>query len=314
LHYDAYEFKYRFGKLNTPEVSLIIPTYNREQVLCNTIRYALKQDFGNYEILVIDQTEKHSPETSLFLESLPAKVRIINFFPASLPGARNRGILEARGEIVLMIDDDVIINKDFINQHARYYRHPDVAGVTGRIFVKSEKITKTPFFIRNEFIQWIGTQNFTGVKTGYAYRVIGCNFSFRKDCAAQINLFDTNFIGTAWGEEYDFSLRLRKKGHKIIYNPEASMYHLNVSDGGCENRARFNRNSIYSRAHNLTYLVEKNRLNRLLYLYLVWYVYKRSFFKKNYVSFSGFLFIAKAQICFFRGLIDGYIKGKQIRE
>ena len=120
--------------MNTPQVSLIIPTYNRERVLCDTIRYALKQDFGNYEILVIDQTEKHSPETCLFLQSLPEKVRIIHFFPASLPGARNRGVLEARGEIVLMIDDDVIIKEDFINQHLRYYQNPEVVCVTGRMF------------------------------------------------------------------------------------------------------------------------------------------------------------------------------------
>ena len=104
-----------------PHVSLIIPTYQREKVLCDSISYALNQDYADYEIVVVDQTDTHEIDTQRFLNQLPDFVRIVNHRPPSLTGARNRGILEAHGEIVIMIDDDVIIESDFISQHLRHY-------------------------------------------------------------------------------------------------------------------------------------------------------------------------------------------------
>ena len=142
-----------------PTVSLIIPTFNREKVLCDSINCALNQDYSDYEIIVVDQTASHDLETQRFLNQLPTSVRIIKHHPPSLTGARNCGIQEAMGEIMVMIDDDVIIERDFITQHLKYYDDSNVVGVTGRIKEQNRFANKTIPFVKDEFFQWMKEQD-----------------------------------------------------------------------------------------------------------------------------------------------------------
>jgi GT2 family glycosyltransferase len=296
---------------NIPKVSVIVPTYNREKLLCNTIKDLLDQDFFDYEILVIDQTPEHTSGTIKFLGNLPPFVKVIAHQPPSLTLARNRGILEARGEIIIMVDDDVILKKDFISQHLKYYKNPNVVGVAGRVEVESRFINKPPAFLKSDFITWISYYEFQGMVERDAYRMAGGNSSFRKVSAFKAGLFDENFIGTAWGEDYDFSLRLKNDTHKIMYSPDAAVFHLAARDGGCGSRNRFDFFTVYSKSHNLSYLIEKNRINRLTYLYLVLYIYIQLFIKKQYFTFRGLFFLIKGNLLFIRGFLTGFSKGRK---
>ena len=56
--------------MSYPSISLIIPTYRREQILRDTLDDVLKQDYPNVEILVIDQTETLDPKIQTYLENL----------------------------------------------------------------------------------------------------------------------------------------------------------------------------------------------------------------------------------------------------
>jgi len=292
-----------------PKASLIIPTFNRDKVLCDSITCALNQDYSDYEIIVVDQSDSHDLETQGFLDRLPTSVRIIKHNPPSLTGARNRGIQEARGDIVIMIDDDVIIKKDFIKQHLKYYDDPDVVGVTGRIQQHNKYVNKTMPLFKDEFLRWVSPHTFSDRNKKEAFRLAGGNFSVRKKSALQVGLFDENFIGTAWGEEIDFSLRLRLLDKKLIYNPAAYIYHLCEKSGGVGNRARFSAFSVYSKPYNLAYLIEKNNLNKRFYPLLIWYIYRPLFCKKDYLSPKGIGFILRGQYYFLTGLFSGYKKG-----
>ena len=292
-------------------ISLIIPTYNREKVLCDTVKYALGQNRTDYEIIIVDQTRSHFRATTEFLENLPEQVRIIHHRPPSLPAARNRGITEANGQIVIMIDDDVIIKPDFILQHESCYQSPLIGGVTGKITQANRYRTKIPFFLKKDaLLQWISSENFAVNDEIEAFRLAGGNFSVRRESALAAGLFDEDFIGSAWGEEFDFSLRLKKIGYKILYNPVAEIVHLNESFGGCESRKRYDFFTVYSKAHNLAYFIEKNRLGRYLYFYLIWYIYKQVLVKKDYLNIKGLLFIFKGNLSFLKGFTHGYKKGR----
>ena len=174
---------------------------------------------------------------------------------------------------------------------------------------KEKYVSRVPASIKSEFLRWISPAVFSDEKEKEAYRLAGGNLSVRKKCAQKIGLFDENFIGTAWGEEIDFSLRLKKLGKKLIFNPNSYIYHLCEPSGGVGNRARFDSFSVYSKAYNLSYLIEKNSLDKTFYPYLLWYVYRPVFFKKDYISLKGLLFILKGQYFFLKGLFDGYKKG-----
>jgi len=293
-----------------PKVTVIIPTYNREQVLCNTIKYLLHQDFPDYEMLVIDQTKKHNAETEKFLENVPSKVKIINHQPPSLTAARNRGIREAKGEIIIMVDDDVILKKDFISQHLKYYGNPNIVGVTGKVELETHFKSRLPSFLKNEFLMWTSYSQYQSMVEKDAYLMAGCNHSFRKKLAFKAGLYDENFRGTAWGEDHDFSLRLKKGGHKIIYSPDVAVFHLCIRDGGCGSRHLFDTYTIYSKPYNVAYLIEKHRLNRLLHLYFVLNFYIQLLIKKDYLSLKRLHFFIKGNYCFIKGFLNGFKKGK----
>jgi len=84
--------------MNFPSISVIIPTYRREEPLKDTLDDLLKQDYPDFEVLVIDQTATHSPAIQSYLENL-ANQHKISWYRldwASLPGARNYGVRRAR--------------------------------------------------------------------------------------------------------------------------------------------------------------------------------------------------------------------------
>ncbi len=291
--------------------SLVIPTYNRNHILCQTVLCALQQDFSNYEILLVDQSERHDRDTTEFLCSLPRRARVILHKPPSLPGARNRGIREAKGDIIIMIDDDVVMDRDFVSEHVRCYGDPEIAFVTGRITQDARYVNRVPFFFRSEFLKWFSSTNFQGREPGEAYRLAGGNFSGRKDAMLEVGLFDEHFIGTAWGEEYDFSLRVRRRGLRIRYHPGAHLHHLNAREGGCGSRSRFDADTVYSKAHNLAYLIEKNRVGKTCYPYLLWYIYKQVLIKKDYISIRGARFLPAGHVALARGFLDGFVRGRR---
>ena len=98
-------------------VSLIIPTYRPEKALVACLQCAVAQTYHPLEILVIDQTEKHKESTEAFLAGVSEQVRIVNHQPPSAVTARNCGLNEAHGKILVFIDDDTTFEPGFIEAH-----------------------------------------------------------------------------------------------------------------------------------------------------------------------------------------------------
>lgn len=228
-----------------PSVSLIIPTYGREQVLRETLMEVLQQDYPGLEILVIDQTPTHEPETQAFLDELAAsgQIRLFRVGWASLPGARNYGVRQSLGEIVLFIDDDVKLPPGFVAAHAKnYVDRPEIGAVAGRVFdrmkladSKAELVIEDlPPEAMDPGIAWYYIDLVHTVKPQQVLTARGCNMSFRRSLFEQHGVwFDERFKGSAVREESDFCLRIRKTGLKIWYDPSAHLVHLGEEVGGC---------------------------------------------------------------------------------
>lgn len=112
-----------------------IPTYNREEILVKTLGSVLEMDPPPDEILIVDQTLEHEKNTEQFLESAQQKgrVRLIRQQPPSLTAARNRAVMEAKSDILIFIDDDVELPKDFVLTHLRNYGDDRVQAVAGKV-------------------------------------------------------------------------------------------------------------------------------------------------------------------------------------
>ncbi|MDF5718639.1 MAG: hormogonium polysaccharide biosynthesis glycosyltransferase HpsN [Rhizonema sp. NSF051] len=231
--------------MNFPLISVIIPTYAREEPLRDSLVDVLKQDYPNFEVLVVDQTPKHQPEIQAFIEELTAagKIKWFHLGWASLPGARNYALRRAAGDIILFIDDDVQLQSGFLAAHAKnYLEKPEVGAVAGRVFDRMKlgdsggklQIEYLPSQAMDPGIAWYYIDLVHTVKPQQVLSTRGCNMSFRREIFTKYGLrFDERFRGSAVREESDFCLRLRQTGYKIWYDPEAFLVHLGEETGGC---------------------------------------------------------------------------------
>src|SRR5438128_660679 len=116
-------------------ITVAIPTYRREQVLIDTIECLLRLDPGAEEILVLDQTTGHAEQTEALLRTWNERgdIRWLRLPEPSIPGAMNQGLLEARQDIVLFLDDDIVPFPGLVSGHS--YAHRDGLGrlVAGRV-------------------------------------------------------------------------------------------------------------------------------------------------------------------------------------
>ena len=123
--------------------SVIIATHNRPEYICNTIRQALRQNFGDYEVIVVDQTQKYPDSVEADLASL--KPHHVSHAGKTGPAiARNIGVAQA-GDIVVFIDDDVEFGQELIGQHWRMHDFKTIAGVLGLIIQATSRTGSKPF-------------------------------------------------------------------------------------------------------------------------------------------------------------------------
>lgn len=230
--------------MEKPFLSVIVPTYQREEVLCETLNEVLKQKYSNYEVIVVDQTQKHTSETQEYLNELAGekKIQLYNVAWASLPGARNYGVEKAQGDIILFIDDDVELPEGYLDAHARIFQErSDVGAVAGRVFDRMKladrpdlTIDELPSEAMDPGIAWYHIDLVHTVKPQQVLTARGCNMSYRREIFDKHGLhFDQRFRGNAVREESDFCLQLRQTGYIIWYSPEAYLVHLGEETGGC---------------------------------------------------------------------------------
>lgn len=206
-------------------VSVVIPTYQREQVLVETLERLRMARPEPFEILVVDQTSAHARETRdalLRLNGVGA-IRWIQQQPPSIPAAMNRGLLEAAGDIVLFLDDDVIPESHLIEAHRRAHEQKGNVIVAGRVL--------QPWHLRNEEVIEYEAP-FTRREGTWIEEFMGGNFSIHRARALALGGFDENFVHAAYRFEAEFAHRHLAKGGLIWYEPAATVRHLHVRAGG----------------------------------------------------------------------------------
>jgi GT2 family glycosyltransferase len=236
--------------MDLPSISVIIPTYGREEPLKDSIEDILQQDYPDFEVIVVDQTPSHEPEIEAYLKDLAAaeKIKWFRVTWASLPGARNYAVRRSVGDVLLFIDDDVKLPSGYLRAHgSNYLDRPEIGAVAGRVFDRMKlndsqnQTGKTDYTIEylpaEAYDPGIAWYHIDLVHTTQPQRVIsarGCNMSFRREIFTKHNIwFDERFRGSAVREESDFCLRIRRTGYQIWYAPEANLVHLGEETGGC---------------------------------------------------------------------------------
>lgn len=206
-------------------VSIVIPTFQREEVLVQTINYLLDLEYQADEIIIVDQTDCHDESTKQQLLDWTNQgiIRLCAVQFPSIPRAMNIGLRKATSERVLFLDDDIIPDKDLVRIHDGYGEKSSNLIVAGRVLQPWHEgkadTSNMPFL-------------FNTIESQEVTSFMGGNFSISKTEAIRIGGFDTNFVRVAYHFEAEFAYRWRKKGGQIFYNAKALIHHLKVSGGG----------------------------------------------------------------------------------
>ena len=299
-----------------PFWSVIVPTYRREQVLCETIQYLLGLSYPHYELLVIDQTSDHEEETQQFIRTcqdrFPERFRWHFVAIANLPHARNVGAELARGSYLLYCDDDIIPPADLIELHMGNLQQPGVGAATGGVSVECKKLPPQPRPCVISLDGRIRDYWQYEVPKGTTDSLLGANMSVQRQLAIDVGLFDEGYIGRANGEETDFSLRiLRRKATKIAVRSCRRGRASGSSVRPAGSRASKDRDEgqyFFESHYNNAYFFAKNFQQRYLPWFLKrevgWILVKQAIFQKH----------PERVIPSVRGLWCGYLAGLRSRQ
>jgi|GEM_PF-617755 len=122
-------------ELGKPRLSVVVRSFNRLPALAELLEALLAQDHPSYEIVVIEQTPNGAPADQARIDELAAdpRVRILRHPPLGGPGARNAGVRNARGDLLVFIDDDDLpASTDWLRRHEANFEDPRCLGVTGQ--------------------------------------------------------------------------------------------------------------------------------------------------------------------------------------
>ena len=252
-----------------PKISVILPTYRRETLLCQTISEVLKQKYPDFELIVLDQSLSHEAITETFLKKHHNSFRYYHLEKPHVVAACNKAVEYAEGEILLFIDDDISIpDNKLLERHARNYEDSMIGGVAGKILDAANPIEST--YNSNSFNwKWgfLQTSCDHNIRTE-TVTAQGANMSFRKSAVLEVGGFDENYDGNAFRWETDFCYRLKKAGYITLFDPDALVLHHFNSPGGNENLNLFGRSS---QSHGWYYSFFKNTFYFFLknYQYLI---------------------------------------------
>jgi len=215
-----------------PFISVIIPTYNRENFLIDLLKDLAKQNYPNFEVIIIDQSEEVSLKLGEVISSLGIKIKYLKIQHKGASRARNIGLRDSKGDLIIFLDDDTVIPENsFLTEHAKCYNDSKIGGVSGKVIEKNKKSTFGKIGKVFPVICLPGGKA-DGEKFTFVDTVKGMNMSFRRDLLERIGGFDERFGAPSIYEETDVSLKIRRMGYKILFNPNATVIHLSASRGG----------------------------------------------------------------------------------
>jgi len=287
-------------------ISIIIPTINRETDLIKTLQSIEVNTITPLEVLIIDQGNLN-PET---LNKFDLNLTIVKISKKSLTQAENIGVNIVRGDIISILDDDVVLDKNYFKEILESFaKYEQVKIVQGKIInFKSNRLLDFfwglflgPGSLRkNNYVRLLNFENVIyksySKSEEFCMWASGCNMNVRKQ-VFNYEKFDSQLIRYSSGEDVDFSFRAYKRfgANSILFQPKAKLIH-NVAPTG--RLSRYDR-MLTRRVHKI-YFVYKNigaKKDKWQVIKQTWYIFGcflfnvLKIFKRDYKSLFYFFAI-----------------------
>ena len=212
-------------------VAVIVPTYNRAGSLKRLLKSFDALEIPNsipVEVLIVDNNSTDGTTTLLAEEETKARnfsLRVLHEPQRGKASALNSGLKLAGGELLVIVDDDVVVHPQWLAKHLECHELMSFDAVQGRVLpgVDPEGRPADTRRLREYNIPIIDYgDEFCGVRG-----MTGTNMSFKRQVFEKIGFFDPRLGPGAAGfsEDTEYSRRIREGGFKIGYSPHAIVYH-----------------------------------------------------------------------------------------
>lgn len=201
-----------------PKVTLMVPCYNEGANVEETISHLLRQRYPDLEVLAINDGSKDDTGQRLDrLAAQDARLTVLHQHNQGKAMALNNGLERAKGEILVGIDGDAVLDHDAVRWMVKHFiESPKVGAVTGnpRVRTRSTIIGKIQ---TGEFSSIIGLIKRAQRIYGTVFTVSGVVVAFRKSAVEAVGGWSTDMVT----EDIDISWKLQLAGWLIHYQPQA---------------------------------------------------------------------------------------------
>ncbi|HVE69381.1 MAG TPA: glycosyltransferase [Solirubrobacteraceae bacterium] len=216
-----------------PELSVVIPTFRRHEVLARTLDALDRQTAGltSLEVLVVDDAQEDDPDAvarAVDAERRPYPVRQLHRERPGVSAARNAGWRAAAAPLVLFLGDDMLSSPTLVAEHLDWHRrHPEAeVAVLGHVsWARELRVTG--------FMRWLedGIQfdysTLEGSEASWTH-FYASNLSIKRALLDRSGGFDEERFPFGY-EDLDLGRRLADLGMRLLYVREAEVEHLHLS-------------------------------------------------------------------------------------
>lgn len=214
------------------EISLIICTRNRDDMIVDVLESASNQSLEpeKYEVVILDQSD--NDKTQKIAEKYP-QFRYIKLAPTGVATSRNEGIKQSKGRILVYIDDDILFERDYLENILDFYNtselKPDMVG--GKTIVKF--LGEKPEWLEGPLLGILAHSDYgDGAKIFNSHPKhvpYTCNMAIKRECLEKVGGF-SKFIGDIVqkypiNEDVMFAYDVNNQGYNLVYNPKMFVYH-----------------------------------------------------------------------------------------
>ncbi len=212
-------------------VSIIIINYNSGEFLLKCIKSILKQNYKKYKIIIIDNASKDGSMESIVNKDRRMEI-IYNNQNMGFSFAGNQGIKIAKGEYVLLLNFDILLDKDFLREMVKAINlKSNIGSISGKLLRNDKIIDSTGIIIKHLFAKDRGEEEKISNKKynsgSYIFGPSGAAAFYKRkmleDCSIYGEIFDEDFW--MYFEDVDLAWRAQIKGWKSFYTPKAIAYH-----------------------------------------------------------------------------------------
>ena len=227
-----------------PLVSVVIPNRDHPELLARCIESLARSSYANYELLVVENGSTR-PETHAYYRDLKREphVRVLEWHkPFNYAAVNNFAANQARGELVLFLNNDIeAINPDWLEALVKIAVQPGVGAVGAKLYYADDTVQHAGIVVGMGGVAGHGFLNYPRQAAGYMQRlqytqnvaaVTGACLLMPKAVFDEVGGFDEGFVLAF--NDVDLCLQVLAKGYRVVWTPDAELYHLESKTRGPE--------------------------------------------------------------------------------